>query len=313
MQSVLKAAALTLAFVSVAPVEVIAGAGSGGHGGSPSGNHLGWCRGNGNPHGGNCASGSTGGSINTNTGHSTPPTATEAPHAPQSVTGTYGQSFTGYGPVPTATATPGTPLTGYGAVPPMPPQLAPSLPPQLSPPPLLPGYVQHPNFTGTRDPATGFPAPVPPQQVTGTYAPPVTGYGPVPPLPQQQAAVPKPTPNPRPVRTSSGGANITINPSEPSQPIASQMVARHAGRQLPNAHPQFIIESTGESWTCAASGLQRRRHVDERGAVTFSGVLPNLAMVDPLIRDIPAFHEHHAECLIGVQRRNGQQGRSVER
>jgi hypothetical protein len=43
--------------------------------------------------------------------------------------------------------------------------------------------------------------------------------------------------------------------------------------------------------------------VDERGVATVNGVLPNLAMVDTLMRDIPAFHAHHAECLIGVQRR----------
>jgi hypothetical protein len=91
------------------------------------------------------------------------------------------------------------------------------------------------------------------------------------------------------------------------------MVPRHAGRQLPNAQPEFVIAQTGERWTCAASGLQRRRHVDERGVVTVNGVLPNLAMVDPLIRDIPAFHEHNAECLIGVQRRTNVPTQNTQR
>ncbi len=295
MLSLFRASVSLLVLLGAAPYKELSAAGGG--------NHYGWCKGNGNPHGGACASGGTGGSIDANSGHSTPPTATEAPPTSQVVTGTYGQSF-----------------TGYGAVPPMPPQLTPAQPPPLAPPPLLPGYVQYPNFTGTRDPATGFPAAVPPQQVTGSYGPsftgygpvqtvtgtvppPVTGYGPVSQTETPQPIIRKPSPNPRPARSHSGADKITVRSAEERQPLAGQMIPRQAGRQLPNAQPEFVIAQTGERWTCAASGLQRRRHVDARGVETVHGALPTLAMVDPLIRDIPAFHEHHSECLIGVQRR----------
>ena len=375
MLSLYRAMVSLLVILGAAPYKELSAAGGG--------NHYGWCKGNGNPHGGACASGGTGGSIDANSGHSTPPTATEAPPTSQVVTGTYGQSFTGYGAVPpmppqltpaqppplapppllpgyvqhpnftgtrdpatgfpaavppqqvtgsygpsftgygpvqTVTGTVGPSFTGYGAVPPMPPQLTPAQPPPLAPPPLLPGYVQHPNFTGTRDPATGFPAAVPPQQVTGSYGPsftgygpvqtvtgtvppPVTGYGPVSQTQTPQPIIQKPSPNPRPTRSNSGADKITVRSAEERQPLAGQMIPRQAGRQLPNAQPEFVIAQTGERWTCAASGLQRRRHVDARGVETVHGALPTLAMVDPLMRDIPAFHEHHSECLIGVQRR----------
>jgi hypothetical protein len=135
--------------------------------------------------------------------------------------------------------------------------------------------------------------------------------------PQQipPTVIPKPTPKPRTGQTVTTPNNVTVNSTEQRQPLAGQMIPRHAGRQHPNAQPQFVVAQTGENWTCAASGMQRRRHMDERGVVTVNGVLPNLAMLDTLIRDIPAFHEHSAECLIGVQRRpmsqsQGNQGQS---
>jgi hypothetical protein len=443
--------------------------------GSPPGNHYGWCKGNGNPHSSGCAPGGGGGSINGNTGHSTTPTSTEAPHTTQTVTGTYGQSFTGYAPVQSVTGSYGPSFTGYGAVPPIPPQRTPPQPPPLVPPPLLPGYVQFPNHTGPRDPATGFPAQVPPLQVTGSYGPSFTGYAPVqtvtgsygpsftgygavPPIPPQRtppqppplvpppllpgyvqfpnhtgprdpatgfpaqvppqqvtgsygpsftghapvqtvtgsygpsftgygavppippqltppqpqppvpppllpgyvqfpnhtgprdpatgfpaqvppqqvtgsygpsftgygpvqnppphqtppAIIPKPTPKPRPSQTVTSTTNVSVNSTEQRQPLAGQLIPRHAGRQHPNAQPQFVVAETGESWTCAASGMQRRRHIDERGVVTMNGALPNLVMMDTLIRDIPAFHEHSAECLIGVQRRPNSQSQRTQ-
>jgi hypothetical protein len=272
-------------------------------GATPPGNHYGWCKGNGNPHSSGCAASTNGGTVNGNTGHAPPPTATEVPHPAGIVTGTYGQSFTGYAPVP-----------------PIPPQLTPQQPPPLAAPPLaapplLPGYVQFPNYQGTRDPATGLPAAVPPQQVVGTYAPPVIGYAPVPPIPPQHTP-PQPPPQsappmvqkpvPKPMPTQAAGAtpgDVTVHAADQRAPLAGQMIPRHAGRQHPNAQPRFEIAGTGEAWTCVASGFQRRRHVDETGAVSVSGVLPNLAMVEGLIRDIPAFHEHRAECLVGVQLR----------
>jgi hypothetical protein len=69
-------------------------------GATPPGNHYGWCKGNGNPHSSGCATSTNGGTVNGNTGHAPPPTATEVPHPAGIVTGTYGQSFTGYAPVP---------------------------------------------------------------------------------------------------------------------------------------------------------------------------------------------------------------------
>jgi hypothetical protein len=335
-------------------------------GATPPGNHYGWCKGNGNPHSSGCATSTNGGTVNGNTGHAPPPTATEVPHPAGIVTGTYGQSFTGYAPVPPippqltpqqppplaapplaappllpgyvqfpnyqgtrdpatgfpaavppqqVTGTYAPPVVGYAPVPPIPPQLTPPQPPPLAAPPLLPGYVQFPNYQGTRDPATGLPAAVPPQQVVGTYAPPVIGYAPVPPIPPQHTP-PQPPPQsappmvqkpvPKPMPTQAAGAtpgDVTVHAADQRAPLAGQMIPRHAGRQHPNAQPRFEIAGTGEAWTCVASGFQRRRHVDETGAVSVSGVLPNLAMVEGLIRDIPAFHEHRAECLVGVQLR----------
>lgn len=104
-----------------------------------------------------------------------------------------------------------------------------------------------------------------------------------------------------------------VHAGDQRAPLAGQMIPRHAGRQHPNAQPRFEIAGSGEAWTCAASGFQRRRHVDETGTVTVSGVLPNLAMVDGLMRDIPAFHEHRAECLIGVQLRHEHATRGTAR
>jgi len=106
--------------------------------------------------------------------------------------------------------------------------------------------------------------------------------------------------------------NVSVNSTEQRQPLAGQLIPRHAGRQHPNAQPQFVVAETGERWTCAASGMQRRRHIDERGVVTMNGALPNLVMMDTLIRDIPAFHEHSAECLIGVQRRPNSQSQRTQ-
>jgi len=329
-------------------------------GGAPPGNHYGWCKGNGNPHASGCAASTNGGTVNGNSGHAPPPTSTEAPHPGGIVTGTYGQSFTGYAPVPPippqlvpqqpppyapppllpghvqfpdyqgprdpatgfpaaippqqVTGTYAPPVTGYAPVPPIPPQLVPQQPPPYAPPPLLPGYVQFPNHQGPRDPATGLPAAIPPQQVTGTYAPPVTGYAPVPPIPPQLVPqqpppyappplVKKPVPQPRPAQGSATPADVVVHAGDQRTPLAGQMIPRHAGRQHPNAQPRFEVAGSGEAWTCVASGFQRRRHVDETGAVTVSGVLPNLAMVDGLMRDIPAYHEHRAECLVGVQLR----------
>ena len=203
-------------------------------GGAPPGNHYGWCKGNGNPHASGCAASTNGGTVNGNSGHAPPPTSTEAPHPGGIVTGTYGQSFTGYAPVP-----------------PIPPQLVPQQPPPYAPPPL----------------------------------------------------VKKPVPQPRPAQGSATPADVVVHAGDQRTPLAGQMIPRHAGRQHPNAQPRFEVAGSGEAWTCVASGFQRRRHVDETGAVTVSGVLPNLAMVDGLMRDIPAYHEHRAECLVGVQLR----------
>jgi hypothetical protein len=134
--------------------------------------------------------------------------------------------------------------------------------------------------------------PIPPQ-LTPAQPPPVAA----PPLVQ------KPVPKPLPTQTSTAPGDVTVHAGDQRAPLAAQMIPRHAGRQFPNAQPRFEIAGTGETWTCVASGFQRRRHIDETGAVSVSGVLPNLAMVEGLIRDIPAFHEHRAECLIGVQLR----------
>jgi len=161
--------------------------------------------------------------------------------------------------------------------------------------------------------------------VTGTYGQSFTANAPVPPIPpqltpqQQQPPhasppiVQKPVPQPRPAQGTATPVDVVVHSGDQRTPLAAQMIPRHAGRQHPNAQPRFEIAGSGEAWTCVASGFQRRRHVDETGAVTVSGVLPNLAMVDGLMRDIPAFHEHRAECLIGVQLRPEHATRSNAR
>ena len=132
-------ATVTLALLSGTPPAGRANPGGGSH---PAGHAYGWCK----NHGG-CSS-------STNVHIGAPITSGHPAQAVQST--------------PMSTLTPAIPTY---KVPPMPVQMVPKPRPVIAPPKLprlVPklkqGYIDHPNFTGRRDPNTGYPVPTLPVQ-----------------------------------------------------------------------------------------------------------------------------------------------------
>ncbi|NGM23100.1 hypothetical protein G3576_24015, partial [Roseomonas stagni] len=99
---------------------------------------------------------------------------------------------------------------------------------------------------------------------------------------------------------------VTIQPAAGTGaglPAGPGMITRAPGRQALHDAPHFDGGAAGGSWNCYASGHSPRRHVDEEGRQVLRGIYPNMLSAGGLLRDVPALHEGHAECLIAVHRR----------
>ncbi len=89
--------------------------------------------------------------------------------------------------------------------------------------------------------------------------------------------------------------------------VGHQLITRAPGRQALHDVPTFAAAAPGETWHCYASGHGPRRERDEQGVTTLRGVFPNALSSGVLLRDLPALHEGHAECLIAEHRRPTRQ------
>ena len=155
-------------------------------------------------------------------------------------------------------------------------------------PSMKPGYIQFPTWTGKRDPKTGFPVPPdPPAQKI--------------PQPMEQK-VPKPQPYNVPNKATQ---NNSFHPSagKGKKPVGHKLITRYPGRQPLHNLPQFESENPNRSVRCALSGYQRRRFIDVFGKESEAGTLPSLRNGGSIVRDIPAWHEPAANCLIVIKKR----------
>ena len=129
----------------------------------------------------------------------------------------------------------------------------------------------------------------------GTSNPPA-----VPPQTPSQVATPSVPPGPR-GRT--GDRRPMPSFGGKKKPIGHKLITRYPGRQPLYNLPQFESENPNSSVRCALSGYQRRRFIDVFGKESEAGTLPSLRNGGSIVRDIPAWHEPAANCLIVIKKR----------
>ena len=156
-------------------------------------------------------------------------------------------------------------------------------------PSMKPGYIQFPTWTGKRDLKTGFPVPPdPPAQKI--------------PQPMEQK-VPKPLPYNVPNKAVQNGSINKYYGKGKKSAIGHKLITRYPGRQPLHNLPQFEADNSNGTLQCALSGYQRRRFIDVFGKETEAGTLPSLRNGGSIVRDIPAWHEPAANCLIVIKKR----------
>jgi hypothetical protein len=80
-----------------------------------------------------------------------------------------------------------------------------------------------------------------------------------------------------------------------------RLVTLTPGRQPPHL-PAVFATSDGRRIDCVVSGFARRRYLDSERRVVEVGALPQLTAVNTLVRDVPAWHPDHADCIVAVRR-----------
>ena len=238
------------------------GAAQAGGNNANSGNHYGWCRGNGNPHAAECpmfAPSTT--SPNSHNEHKDPPLANPIPQIVV-IKPLPPQVITGYSPGPQQIVAP--PITGHS-----------------------PGIVVSPNPPQTFTGYGPVPLALPPQQVPPT------------PLP---VTLTRPQALPSTSAKSEGPIPVSVTPQTSTVPVAPALITPKPGRQTAHDTPAFEAKDTGDRWHCVASGHHVRKALDDNGSEVYAGSLPGIAVqVVPIIRDIPAWHDLSTDCIVAVR------------
>jgi hypothetical protein len=187
---------------------------------------------------------------------------------------------------------------GTSSPPAVPPPNPPQTPPQVATPSVPPGprgrtgdrrpMPDNPDFTIQRGSGNR-------QRPGGSSNPPT-----VPPQTPPQVATPSVPPGPR-GRT--GDRRPMPSFGGKKKPIGHKLITRYPGRQPLHNLPQFESENPNRSVRCALSGYQRRRFIDVFGKESEAGTLPSLRNGGSIVRDIPAWHEPAANCLIVIKKR----------
>ena len=214
-------------------------------------------------------------------------------------TGTYGETTTGYAPVPQLPKQEiPTPIE----------QKVPPLPDQKTPPlPLHPTVTLKPTYNTIE----GF-APVTPAQpssggstgagtlpitVTGTYQT-FTAYGPVTSqAPSQPPATPTRSPNHGQVKiltyqTQAQGADHR----------KFDLFSARPGPSMTPGHRSQFIEPSGKTWTCALSGMGRRKIVNQHGLEEIVGNAETLHFQQTTTAHLPSNHRSEARCLVLINK-----------
>ncbi|MCB1382469.1 MAG: hypothetical protein KDJ73_05985, partial [Notoacmeibacter sp.] len=163
------------------------------------------------------------------------------------------------------------------------PQARPHLVPRPSPnrqPVAVPGQLPQPNLQAR---PYLVPRPIPNRQPVA-----VPGQVPQPNLQAKPYLVPRPVVH-MPVVTGPRNHHLLVTPKP--------------GRQHPHKIPKFVDHELGGSVDCVASGLHRRYQTGPDGTIHIRGVLPDVAVRDPMARDIPARRLVSPECLVKIKRR----------
>ena len=179
-----------------------------------------------------------------------------------------------------------------------PPAVPPQTPSQVATPSVPPGprgrtgdrrpMPDNPDFTIQRGSGNR-------QRPGGSSNPPA-----VPPQTPPQVVTPSVPPGPR-GRT--GDRRPMPSFGGKKKPIGHKLITRYPGRQPLYNLPQFESENPNSSVRCALSGYQRRRFIDVFGKESEAGTLPSLRNGGSIVRDIPAWHEPAANCLIVIKKR----------